>query len=110
MVAVRSLTEGLRYDIKGRLHRTEEGEVFEESPWDWFVTAKLVRQGLIEEVGAVLEASEPQIEVVDAPDIMDSESLDNLTVVELRSLCSDGGLPTSGKKSELIARLLGEEE
>ena len=110
MVAVRSLSAGLRYDVKGRLQQTEEGQVFEESPWDFFVTGKLLRQGHLEEVGAVLEASEPQIEVIDVPDIMDLGSLENLTVVELRSLCSDNDLPASGKKAALIARLLGEEE
>jgi len=30
-----------------------------------------------------------------------------LTVVELRGLCSERGLPTSGNKSELVARLEG---
>lgn len=108
MVAVRSLSAGLRYSERGRIVKTEEGEVFATSPWDAFITAKLIRQGLIEDV--VLEASAPQIEVIDVPDIMDLASLEKLTVTELRSRCSDSDMLTSGRKAELVARLLCEEE
>ncbi|MEL0335692.1 MAG: SAP domain-containing protein, partial [Euryarchaeota archaeon] len=39
---------------------------------------------------------------------LDRDSLSTMKVSELRSLCKEKGLLISGKKEELIARLLGE--
>ncbi len=37
-------------------------------------------------------------------------ALEAMTVAELKELCKDRGLATSGKKADILARLKGEEE
>jgi len=43
--------------------------------------------------------------ITDGPFPEELQDYSSLTVVELKALCSERGLPTSGNKSELIARL-----
>ena len=45
-----------------------------------------------------------------APNSINMDDLDSLTVVELKQLLKEKGLPVSGKKAELIARLEPEED
>ncbi len=114
-MAIKALVAGLMYDVVGQVRRTEEGQVFEESPWDKFQLARLIGQGLVEET-TTLETSEPKVEVleeveeepeVEAEEEAEEELLDltKLSAKELRALCKERDLDTSGKKSELIARL-----
>ena len=35
-MAIKALVAGLMYDVVGQVRRTEEGQLFEESPWDKF--------------------------------------------------------------------------
>ena len=111
-MAVKALVAGLMYDVVGQVRRTEEGQIFEESPWDAFQLRRLVGQGLVEEI-TQLESAAPKIEEVEEPELEaepeaeEEEELDltKLSAKELRALCEERDLDTSGKKSELIARL-----
>tara|TARA_R100001230_G_scaffold22777_1_gene13396 strand:- start:13 stop:357 length:345 start_codon:yes stop_codon:yes gene_type:complete len=110
-MAIKALVAGLMYDVVGQVRRTEEGQLFEESPWDKFQLARLIGQGLVEET-TTLETSEPKVEVLEEveeePEVEAEEELLDLTKLsakELRALCKERDLDTSGKKSELIARL-----
>lgn len=110
-MAIKALVAGLMYDVVGQVRRTEEGQLFEESPWDKFQLARLIGQGLVEET-TTLETAEPKVEVLEEveeePEVEAEEELLDLTKLsakELRALCKERDLDTSGKKSELIARL-----
>jgi hypothetical protein len=103
---IRALQHNLDYSVKGRVHRTEEGQVFDESPWDQFTTNKYLAKGYIEEVLA-LETSEPAVEIVEAEEELDLESMKKSQLVEL---AESRGLDSSGTKATLLARLSSEEE
>mgnify|MGYP003653295332 CR=1 FL=1 len=113
-MAIKALTAGLMYDVVGQVRRTEEGQVFDESPWDKFQLARLLAQGLVEET-TTLETAAPKVEVLEEveeePEAEAEEEaeeeldLNTLSAKELRALCKERDLDTSGKKSELIARL-----
>ena len=46
----------------------------------------------------------------ESDDSDDGEDLSKLSVAELKERCKAAGLPVSGKKADLIARLTAEEE
>ena len=114
-MAVKALAAGLMYDIKGRVLRTEEGQVFEESPWDKFQLGRLVGQGLVEEL-TTLETAAPKVEelVEEASEDIEEEEeetldLSSLSAKQLRALSKERDLDSTGKMSELIARLESDE-
>ena len=100
------LQHNLDYSVKGRIHKTEVGELFDESPWDEFTTSKYLAKGYVEEVMA-LETSEPAVEIVEAEEELDLESMKKSQLVEL---AESRGLDSSGTKATLLARLSSEEE
>lgn len=103
---LKALMAGLNYDVKGRVHKTELNQVFEESPWDSFMTQKMLSRGYVEEV-VTLETSEPVVEIVEAEEEPDLSSLSKAELVEL---AETRGLDSSGTKKTLLARLTSEEE
>lgn len=117
-MAVKALIAGLMYDVVGQVNRTEEGQVFDESPWDQFQTNRLLAQGQIEEV-TTLTSSAPKVEEV--PETMEVSGADvehvetveldlsSLKLKQLRTLCEERNLDSSGKRAELIARLESDE-
>lgn len=102
MKTYRVLREGLAYSIVGRLHMAKDGDTLPEGTWDAFTTNKHLAMGWIEEV-VKLETAQPKVEVVET-------ALEDMTVAELKALCKERGLGTSGKKADLLSRLHGEEE
>jgi hypothetical protein len=100
----KALRGNLDYSVKGRIHKTEEGQIFDESPWDSFMTNKLLSRGYLEEIVS-LETSQPNVVLVE-------EELDLTTLKkgELVKLAESRGLDSTGTKSELLARLSSEEE
>lgn len=104
MPTYKVLLDGLAYSVVGRLRRAKEGDVLSEGTWDAFTTKKHLAMGYIEEV-VKLETAEPKVTVVKK-----EKALEDMTVAELKALCKEQGFGTSGKKSDLLARLHGEEE
>ena len=117
-MAVRALIAGLMYDVVGQVRRTEEGQVFDDSPWDEFHTNRLLGQGAIEEV-ATLASGAPKVEEVPETLEVSGANVEHIETVELdlsslrlkqlRILCKERNLDSSGKKAELIARLESDE-
>ena len=107
---LKALMAGLNYDVKGRVHKTELNQIFEESPWDSLMTQKMLSRGYVEEVVA-LETSEPVVEVVE--EVVEAEEepdLGSLSKAQLVELAESRGLDSSGTKKTLLARLTSEEE
>lgn len=103
---LKALRSNLDYSVNGRIQKTEEGQLFDESPWDEFMTNKFLARGYIEEVVA-LETSEPEVEIVEAEEELDLESMKKGQLVEL---AESRGLDSTGTKAALLARLTSEEE
>ena len=104
MPTYKVLLDGLAYSVVGRLHRAKEGDILDEGTWDAFTLRKHVSMGYIEEV-VKLETAKPKVTVV-----KEERALDDMTVAELKALCKEQGFGTSGKKSDLLARLHGDDE
>ena len=107
-MAVKALCDGLMYEVKGRVLRTEAGQVFDTSPWDAFHLGRLMGQGFVEEL-AQLETAAPKVEEVAVEEEVVVDDLSMLSTKELRALCKERDLDSSGKKSALIARLESDE-
>ena len=60
-MTLKVLKAGIAYSVVGRLMKTQEGQLFEESPWDISTTKIFQARGYVE---TVLEAAAPKVEVV----------------------------------------------
>lgn len=98
----KALRAGLHYSVRGRLMKTEEGQEFEENPWDAVTLKTMIARGYVEEI-VTLQSSEPVVEVVEKP-------LSEMKKSELVELAKSQGLSSAGSKADLLARLSGEEE
>tara|TARA_R110001592_G_scaffold40193_1_gene132126 strand:- start:1251 stop:1556 length:306 start_codon:yes stop_codon:yes gene_type:complete len=101
-MTLKVLKAGIAYSVVGRLMKTQEGQLFEESPWDISTTKIFQARGYVE---TVLEAAAPKVEVVEESA---KEDLTLLSKTKLIELADERGLDSTGTKKKLLARLQGE--
>lgn len=82
--------------------KTEEGQTFDESPWDLSTTKIFLARGYVEEL---LKAAAPKVELVEEAEAEDLSSLPKTKLIEL---AEERGLDSTGTKKKLLARLQGE--
>jgi len=83
----------------------DEEEVAEEAAEEAVYDMNAIIQAQINEINAAAKEAEPEPEAEEEPEAEPAETLQKLTMKQLKDLAREKGIKTSGKKDELIERL-----